>query len=528
MNKLKNIVFPGANAESDSLRVRRTFAAITLLIALAMIVSVIGISLYYANSMARTWDEVDFALAVTRYDLLAMQPHFPGYPYFILGGWVMQHIVRDPAQALSVFNTLAACSSVVPMVLLARRLAGGGAGALLLPALVLSSPYIWLLASRPMSESAGLSLLWWFLWSVREAMERPDSKLRHAVPLLLFGFLMGTRLSFFPFGLFLLPLWLTLYKKEGNRWRSGLKVALSVSLASLFQLTWIAGLVMSEGTLSGFWKLSLAFLKGHFSEWGGGVVSIPMPLDERVVRLLWHNLFNSVLTGGSAAIGVLFLIAVLASVAGFRRGGSSSIGRSINRRYLAWLAGAALSYLLWALIGQNIEKPRHIVPLAVPILLMLHVMAIRSAVALSGSASGKRRSLAGMIYASLAALILAQWVYGAPLQKRQVSEKPAVYQLDEYVSRLDQPLVLFTWEETRVLQYMSAKYEHQRIYTFGYFKALAEANPSRKVLLTDHVLRGFEQQGAPVGDHVRKLAEFKSDVRFDPVYSDIILYEWTQ
>ncbi len=40
----------------------------------------------YASPFAATWDEVDFALALDRYDLLAMQPHFPGYPYFILAG----------------------------------------------------------------------------------------------------------------------------------------------------------------------------------------------------------------------------------------------------------------------------------------------------------------------------------------------------------------------------------------------------------------------------------------------------------
>nr|WP_232467183.1 hypothetical protein [Anoxybacillus flavithermus] len=40
----------------------------------------------YASPFAATWDEVDFALALDRYDLLAMQPHFPGYPYFIFGG----------------------------------------------------------------------------------------------------------------------------------------------------------------------------------------------------------------------------------------------------------------------------------------------------------------------------------------------------------------------------------------------------------------------------------------------------------
>ena len=72
------------------------------------------ISFAYISPFARTYDEVDFALALHRYDLLAMQPHFPGYPYFILGGMVIHNWVADPIQALSIFNTLLALSSMIP------------------------------------------------------------------------------------------------------------------------------------------------------------------------------------------------------------------------------------------------------------------------------------------------------------------------------------------------------------------------------------------------------------------------------
>ncbi|MGO4268721.1 nucleoporin-interacting protein, partial [Paenibacillus sp. TAF58] len=125
------------------------------LFAAAVIAGVTYISIVYASPFARTWDEVDFTLALHRYDLLAMQPHFPGYPYFILGGWFIDQWMNNPVKALSVFNTLAALSSALPMFLLANRLTGGGMKSLLLPALVLSSPYIWLMSSRPMSECAG-------------------------------------------------------------------------------------------------------------------------------------------------------------------------------------------------------------------------------------------------------------------------------------------------------------------------------------------------------------------------------------
>ncbi|MFK7694612.1 nucleoporin-interacting protein [Paenibacillus sp. HJGM_3] len=528
------------NSSPNKHRYARIVALVTVLFALAVILSAAAISLYYASPMPRTWDEVDFVLALDRYDLLAMQPHFPGYPYFILGGWLAHQGIANPAQALSVFNTVAGLSAAVPMALLARRLTqseGGAAASLLLPALVLTSPYVWLMASRPMSEAAGLAALWWFLWSVRRAMDRPESLRRHFWPLFLFSGLMGIRLSFFPFGLLLLPLWLGLWQRNRKRSHRGWKLLLSLAMAMLLQLVWVAGLVLSEGTLFGFWKLAMAFVEGHFSEWGGGVVSIPMSLHERIIRLFAHNLAGSALLCGSVWVGCLFvcLLALLIGAVLTKRSGSGARGaepspsahegqsHQINRHYWIWLAASVLLYGLWALLGQNIEKPRHIVPVVAPILLAVHVFTVRTAQAIS---HGRTQKLAAALYAALAVLIAAQWLYGAPLQKRQAVEEPAVYQLHRYVDAMQQPLILFTWEETRLLQYVGATYEHRRIYTFGYFQALANADPHRTVLLTDHVLKGFEQEGKSVGEHVRKIAEFHSDPRFEPVYGNIALYEW--
>jgi hypothetical protein len=499
------------------------------LFAAAVIAGVTCLSIVYASPFARTWDEVDFTLALHRYDLLAMQPHFPGYPYFILGGWFINQWMNNPVKALSVFNTLAALSSALPMFLLANRLTGSGMKSLLLPALLLSSPYIWLMSSRPMSECAGMALLWWFLWSIRFAMDRPGSMLRHGLALLMFGFLMGTRLSFFPYGLALVPLWYGIWQSGARGWRKWLRLGCSAFAALLFQLLWVAGLVLSEGTLGGFWKLSLAFVEGHFSEWGGGVISTPMPIGERIYQLIGHNLLGLALLGGSILIGIWLVIIVAAAFIG-RRFVPASVQGNENRRYIFWLVACAVLYTLWALFGQNIEKPRHIVPVVAPILLLMFTFIIRTAEGLRTSPQGARllRIVPTILYALLIGLISFQVLYGAQLQKRQAVEEPAVYQLHDYVSRLQGPLLLFTWEETRVLQYLQADYDHQRIYTYGYFQAVAGANPERRVLLTDHVVQGFAQQGKSVKEHVKQLAEFESDTLFDPAYGRIILYEWVR
>ena len=530
---------------------RTAVRAGTTLIAAAVIFVFVYMCLRYASPIARTWDEVDFALALHRFDLLAMQPHFPGYPYFILGASFIHRWIEDPVQALSVFNTLSALSSAIPMALLARRFTGDGVKGLLFAAFVLTSPYLWLMSARPMSECAGIAVLWWYLWSISSALARPKSLVRHLLPMLMFGLLMGTRLSFFPFGLALLPLWMDQYKQGGKNYK---RLALSAAAFLSAELVWVVGLALSEGTVSGFWKLSLAFVEGHFSEWGGGITSSSMAFGPRILKLLGSNLIENALLGRSLIAGILLGLLLLVTAAGLwqRREGQRSFPSAegghtgpararekqpatdierVNRSYYGWLAACILLYFLWALFGQNIEKPRHIAPIVGPLLLFIYCTAVNAASSLLKDRPAKPTvrtfAIPLLIHALLLALIAVQIVNGANLLQRQAAEVPAVYQLHRYASALKEPFVLYTWEETRVLQYLQAGYEHERIFTYDYFKATAAAaGADRRVLLTDHVVRGFEQQDQHAREHVMPIAQFHSDPLFDPVYADITLYEW--
>ena len=128
-------------------------------------------SLLHISPFAASWDEVDFVLALDRFDLLAMQPHFPGYPYFVLGAMAVQQVVNDPLIAYGTLNIMLTASAAVPIWLIARRLLSP-AWSLLVVLITLTSPYLWLQTMRPMSEAAGIAVLWWYLWCWWRAMER--------------------------------------------------------------------------------------------------------------------------------------------------------------------------------------------------------------------------------------------------------------------------------------------------------------------------------------------------------------------
>ncbi|MCA0753554.1 hypothetical protein KP806_00705 [Paenibacillus sp. N4] len=488
------------------------------------------LNLHYASPFVRSWDEVDFVLAVDRFDLLAMQPHFPGYPYFIAGAKLIHLWLEDPVQSLIVWNAALAGSAAVPIALLARKYIVAGAAAWV-PVCVLSLPYLWLMGSRPMSECAGIAVLWWYLWSVRCAADRPRSNVRLGVALLLFSILMGIRLSYFPFGMALLLLLIFQYRSapEGSGRLRRLLLALAAGAGA--QLVWIGGLVLSEGTLQGFWQLSMAFVAGHFSEWGGGIVSVKMPIGLRFVTLFSDHLIRDVWLSRSAVLAACYGLLIFATGFGIirlRGGGRQTFSVP---KYAGWLLICLAAYAVWVLLGQNIEKPRHIAPVAGPLLLMLFAAALRTAQVLKRPAEESRRSrwnraAATAIQLSVAAVAAVQVITGLQQLELQAGQQPAVYQLNNYMKEIEEPLVLYTWEETRVLGYLQTDYEHRKVYTFDYFYSLAQADTGRRIFLTDHVLSGFLKQNEASASQVVPVAHFVSDPLLDPVYSEITLYEW--
>jgi len=540
------------------------------LLLLAVFGGWLWLSLTHISPYAASWDEVDFVLALDRFDLLAMQPHFPGYPYFVLGGMLMKTAGADPAAAYGLLNALLAASAAVPIRQLARRR---------LPALqaelaalvILTAPFLWAQSLRPMSEAAAIAVLWWLLWSWVAAMEKRTWP-RAAAVLFLFGVLMGIRLSFLPFGL--LPLWLAAalaaeWRQSGRR--AVPRLLIFAGAGALFQALWVGGLAMSEGSAAAFVKLAAGFASGHFSEWGGGISAAPMPPGERLLRfaggnLLWTGWFarSAALMGAAAALVLAAVLragaakprrAAAGSAAGdaagqaadeLRRGvaavapAPAAPAKPVERRPLlsaafdrlcrpplaAALAVPAVGYAIWAFAAQNIDKPRHVTPLTGILWLLVLLYALLPVQQDAKPAERRLAAAAGML---AAAALFIQLAEGAELVRKQADERPAVYRLADYAreaSAAGERIKLYTWEETRVLQYLDVPPVHERILTYAYFRAGLLANPNARVLLTGKVLEGFEAQAGPLRGHVRRIAVFRSDPMLDPVYGTIELYEW--
>lgn len=469
---------------------------------------------------AAAWDEVDFVLALDRFDLLAMQPHAPGYPYFVMGGRLMRILTDNPITALGLWNLLLTCSSAWPAYRIARRWLGENAS-FAAAAIVLTVPMNWALAVRPMSEGAALALLWWYLWTIVRLAEKPSGG-RWLAAGFLFGLLMGTRLSYVPFGAALLLVWATAWRRDGKLsfGRQAVRAVWWALSAAGFQLLWLIAVATAEGGFAGTMRLFAGFGEGHFTEWGGGVAQAAMPFSERLWRFALDNWLWSAAFARSVPLAALAGALICIAAWGLWRTGAL---RRVPWRGAASPAGllavCALAYAIWALLGQNIAKPRHAAPLAALSMFALAVWALRTFAI---------KSLASRA-ALLTVVLLAgmQTIEGARLVHLQREQKPAVYQLAEWLAtEATTDSIIYTWEEERVLRYLNVPAQTRPIYTYDYFLAEVLAERGSRILLTDVVLEAFRRQADVAEWKVRKLAEFRSDDRFDPVYGTISLYEW--
>lgn len=466
------------------------------------IIFILWSQLTHITTFASTWDQVDFALALDRFDLMAMQPHFPGYPYFILGGSFIHFFINDKVTSLTLFNILFYLSACMPMYKLAREYVSKANG-LLITAICYSSAYLVISVNQPMSEGAAIAALWWYFWSLSNALKKNDF-LSNILPLILLSILLGIRLSYLSFivGLFYL-----FYIKWKNKEYSARQVVNSLIIAGFLQLIWVLALVLSEGNLKGFIKLSLAFTSGHFNSWGNTAVASNLSFLERIKILTIDNVLWTGLTSQSLLIAGFYLIILGLFLYSFKWGNF----KLDHRMQLAILM--CCSYFMWALIAQNIDKPRHILPVVLFILFIVFANLFKEF----------RNSL---LYLLCALLLVAQACNSYKLLTQMNNEHPATIQLANYLKKNEQSAVIYTWEETRVLEYENMPIPHKRIETYEFFLHDKSFFTNKKILVTNKAVEGFKAQGINLSGKIKRIKEFKSNAIFDPVYNEIVLYEW--
>ena len=110
----------------------------------------------------------------------------------------------------------------------------------------------------------------------------------------------------------------------------------------------------------------------------------------------------------------------------------------------------------------------------------------------------------------------------------KLHELPANYQLAEYIQKVDRNSILYTWEETRVLDYLNVPIPHKEIVTYEVFLHNVTYYENSQIYITNKVVEGFIKQGMDLSGKVKKVKTFQSNPIYDPVYHEITLYKWIQ
>lgn len=279
-------------------------------------------------------DALNFAHGVVRFSVLEFSPHFPGYPAFIWLARLINLAVDDPARAVQ-WASLLGSSLLAPLAaFLAVRL--WQRPGLLVPVwlLVLALPLTPTLALSGLSDGPALAA---WLGTLLALQQR-----KIALAGLLLGLMLALRPSYFV--LALLPLWLGL-AQQGTRVRFVLPIAL-VGLACLL-FVWQADgwAYFAEGR---------RFTDGHFTLWGNTAAAH----GDRL--LSWANTFNDQLTPlWPLLMGALLVLPL------WQRSKDHNPAPSVLWP-LYWLV-----LLLWTLVGQNPDNPRHLAPITLLGLVLL-------------------------------------------------------------------------------------------------------------------------------------------------------------
>ncbi len=468
----------------------------------AVLISVVGAALRALSvpPVLGDLDGVNFARGLAAFDPLHQAPHFPGYPVRI----ACASAVRELGASLGASEVWAIAlpgillwpmGSVLMFVGLRRLLGVAPAMAAVIAGSL--APGAVLVAGWPGSDGLGLALL---AAAVGAFGLGTAGRIPHRGRWLwaagaLLGLGLGVRLAWLPLTIGLSVVFLVNNRSAVARVFAGIAVGAG---AWFLPLLWIVG----PGAL---FETAWGFTAGHFSSWGGTAFSHSAPLTERLglaSASLWHGA-SGIPSASYAQLMGAGLLAV-ASVAG------CLAWRRLHIRASLWgVLAVAGAYAAWILLGQNLEKVRHLVPLMLCLAVLL------------GAAVAKTR-LAPWIAGAVTACLLVgstSWAW------QQARMPPPAASLVRHVVRSYSPqdLQVFSGQEARLFEYYAPGYRAVRPASGEVLRVELQRLRERGVkVLMSSATPGIHQ----FRHELRTVARFEGSPVVRGPGTSLVLYEW--
>ncbi len=323
-----------------------------LFIFIAILATRLASSIYYIEDI----DSLRFALSLYEYDILNLQPHFPGYPIFCFVAKIFYYFSGNMGISFSAIGALSTFFIIYFSLQLANTDIKSPEG-LFMAFIIFFNPMVWILSNRYMPDLMGfaiaLAVLYYFIF--------PDGNKNHlSIGYILAGLLCGTRLSYFP--LVLIPFIKNL--QEGNALKK-----LNYFIIGI--VAWLIPMISIEG----FTNLINSAKKqtvGHFMDFGGTAITENNWID----RLL--NVIESIWSDGLGGYWIarswqtMFFSAFLLMLIAI--GLYTIITNWKYEKYLRRTIRCIILYFFWILLFQNvIYKSRHVLPILLILFIILTI-----------------------------------------------------------------------------------------------------------------------------------------------------------
>ena len=302
--------------------------------------------------IADDYDSIGFVRGVARFDMAALQPHFPGYPVYVALAHALTWFGCAPLTATTLVSSVAAAATAAAVWRIGcvvgereradgeRERARGERAGWLAMALYAAAWLPWLLGGAALSDATATAFV-----AIAFALLTADGVAAAALAGAAIALAIGTRVSYWPLALSFAIVVARRSATAANRRTRNAALAGAVAATVAWLLPFVA--VVGAHELG---RLGRTHLYGHFTTWGGSIATQPsVPLRVwTFARALFYD-------------GMFAHLAALAIAAPLVAWSLVALWRSPARR-AALVVG--LPYAAWVLVAQNVvEQPRHLLPL---------------------------------------------------------------------------------------------------------------------------------------------------------------------
>ena len=461
------------------------------------------------------WDSIDFALGLHDYDIAYYQPHFPGYPVYMSFCWLVHLFTDSDILALTIPGAVFGSAALIPLFYLAKRMFSQET-ALLASVIYIVNPLCWLQSEKAFSDATGLFFIILSAQLLFFACTSRAYALRYLIMgSVMLGICLGVRLSYFPFIILWLYVLQTLSKsKEGNtKIRYGL-LAFVIGIC-----IWLVPLVCYTG-LKSLMINGFNFTFGHFGDWGGSIAT-SQNVFSRFSGFMWSVFCNGLgfWCYDTSIFRILPSIIMGVGIALYLRPAKFDYTTRFITFYM-------LPYFLWVFLGQNLEKPRHVLPLIPLIIICISagLVRLRESKYTYPYLSLSKHKHFSAYHLFIGILIIGMSIISISLVYAHKNEPIAQIQLLSYMKRnYDTPSTrIYCWETKRFFEYYAPAWDTRRVRNVNDLQYDIESSLiTPEIMLSTSKIRGINS----ITNKSKIVAEFKNDRYINNPYNKLTLYD---